>query len=68
MKEVTLGEWPSISYLIVSSVSLTVIYLMWAEFTNDFRNFDFLLTAKVGLMREVNQKISTIRGLARHWL
>lgn len=48
MKEVTLGEWPSISYLVVSSVSLTVIYFILAEFYKRFPQFGFSVNSKGG--------------------
>ena len=41
MEEVTLGEWPSISYLVVSSVILTVIYFILAEFYKRFPQLGF---------------------------
>ena len=48
MKEVTLGEWPSISYLVVSSVSLVVIYFMLAEFYKRFPQLGFSVNSKGG--------------------
>ena len=48
MKEVTLGEWPSISYLVLSSVSLTVIYFMLAEFYKRFPQCGFSVNSKGG--------------------